>query len=129
MAYAKAKPEEKNEYVIEEKTDKFQQGSSSTIHKHKRDEDITHESSSNYKRTSYGNRFSTTTVNNEDSLTVPFWKKLNYRQSSIDFHTNEIGNFSLLTHDNEKQCFDDKRYLRGKYLFLLFSKSLNNLYF
>ena len=65
----------------------------------------------------------------QDSLSVPFWKNLNRRQSSFEFQTTEIGSFSLLTRADEKECFEDKRYLRGKCFYIYFENHLNNYLF
>jgi hypothetical protein len=112
---ANAKPQEK---VIEEigviQRTTTQQISPS---KRKREEEIPTESSKKYMHTADNNRLATTT-REQNSLRVPFWKDLNRRQSSSEFHTNEIGSFSLLTRDDEKECFEDKRYLRSKYFYL-----------
>jgi hypothetical protein len=119
MASAKAKPQEKDEFVIEEEAGVLQrtieQISSSTKEKCKRDEDIPDESPNKYIHVSDGNRAATTTKRTEEySLSVPFWKNLNYKQSSFQFQTTEIGSFSLFTRADEKECFEDKRYRRGK---------------
>jgi hypothetical protein len=117
MADAKVKAQEKNELVIEEESGVFQHTteriSPLTKEKRKRDEDISVEPPSKYIHTSDGNR-SATTVTKQDSLSVPFWKNLNRQQSSFQFQSNEIGCFSLLNRTDDKECFEDKRYLRGK---------------
>lgn len=121
MAHAQVKPQEKDGLIIEEEGGVFQrtiqQISPSTQDKRKRDEETSVGSSSKYRHTSDGNRSATTMIE-QDSLSVPFWKHLNNRQSSIHFNTNEIGCFSLLTRGDEKECFEDNRYLRGKYSFI-----------
>jgi hypothetical protein len=115
MANAKLKPQEKDieeEIGVVQRT--TQQISSSKQEQRKRDEEIPAESPSKYMHASGGNR-SVTTTREQNSLRVPFWKDLNYRQSSAEFHTTEIGTFSLLTRAGEKECFEDKRYLRSRY--------------
>lgn len=52
-------------------------------------------------------------VQKEKSLHVPFWKQLNRRQASNEFRTRSIGSFSILRHDNTKECFEDQRYMRS----------------
>ena len=117
MASTKSKAQEK-ETVIEEECGIIerttQQISPPSRDKRKRDEDVFLESPNKYRNASNGNR-SATTSQEHDSLSVPFWKNLNRRQSSAEFHTTEIGTFSLLTRANEKECFEDKRYLRSTY--------------
>jgi hypothetical protein len=117
MANVKVKPQETDGVVIEEEIGVFQrttqQISPPKQEKRKRDEEIPAESPSKYMHVADGNR-SATTTRVQDSLRVPFWKDLNRRQSSAEFHTTEIGSFSLLTRGDEKECFEDKRYLRSK---------------
>jgi hypothetical protein len=116
MANAKLKPQEKDieeEIGVVQRT--TQQVSSSKQEKRKRDEEIPAESPNKYMHGSDGNRSVTTTTRKQNSLRVPFWKDLNHRQSSAEFHTTEIGTFSLLTRADEKECFEDKRYLRSRY--------------
>jgi len=117
MANAKVKPQEKDEIVIEEEIGVFQRTIEQTSHKFIRDEETSGESSNNYIRVSDGNRSARTTTEH-GSLSVPFWKHLNHKQPSVQFHTDEIGYFSLLNRADEKECFEDKRYLRGKIFFL-----------
>jgi hypothetical protein len=130
MANAKVKPQEKDKLVIEEEIVVFQstteQISPSKTDKRKREEEIPAESPSKHKHVSYGNRSATTTMK-EDSLSVPFWKHLNYKQSSGQFHTVEIGSFSLLTRADEKECFEDQRYLRGKCFSIFCFENKNDL--
>ncbi|CAF0725253.1 unnamed protein product [Rotaria sordida] len=115
MASAKTKSDEKDEPVIEEETGVFQrtiqQISPSTKEKRKRNEEIPVESPKKCSHRSDGNRCSITEMKN-NSLSVPFWKNLNHRQSSFQFQTHEIGYFSLLNRTDDKECFEDKRYLR-----------------
>jgi hypothetical protein len=124
MADAKVKTQEKEEVVIEEEVGVFQRTTeriSPVIkEKRKREEESPVESPSKYVHTSDGNRSArTTTTTEQDSLSVPFWKHINRRDSSFQFQSNEIGSFSILRRTDDKECFDDKRYLRGKcsYLF------------
>ena len=112
MANVKVKLQEKDE----EETGVIQRTTTEHISpsKRKREEEIPSESPKKYIHTGDNNRVATV----QNSLRVPFWKELNRRQSSSEFRTNEIGNFSLLTRDDEKECFEDKRYLRSKYISL-----------
>lgn len=80
--------------------------------KRKREDDTEKQSPKKYQHREDGSRAATATTH-RNSLTVPFWKNLNRRQASTEFHTAEIGTFSLLTGDNTKECFDDQRYLRS----------------
>ena len=121
MAEAKAKPCEEDSVIIEEEKGilekRVEQISPSKNEKRKREdeEDGPNRSSNKYKHTADGNRTAVTTnSSSRRSLTVPFWKNINRRQSSGEIHTREMGTFSLLTRNNEKECFDDKRYLRSK---------------
>ncbi|CAF3339487.1 unnamed protein product [Rotaria sp. Silwood1] len=115
MASAKVKSDEKDELVIEEEIGIFQrttkQISPSSTQKRKQNDNARVESPSKYIHHSDGNRIATTGMKN-NSLSVPFWKNLNHRQSSFQFETHEIGSFSLLSRTNDKECFEDQRYLR-----------------
>ena len=118
MATAKGKLQEKeDDVVIEEEVGVIQRTiehrSPSTQEKRKRDEDGSFQSPNKYRHSSDGHR--SPAVAKQDFLTVPFWKQLNNRQPSVQFHTREIGSFSLLTRDDKKECFEDQRYLRGKF--------------
>ncbi|CAF1271075.1 unnamed protein product [Rotaria sordida] len=114
MANAKIKSDEKDEPVIKEDIGVFQrttqQISPSTQEKRKRNEDIPVESPRRYIHRSDGNRYATTEMKN-NSLSVPFWKNLNHRQSSFQFQTHEIGYFALFNQIDDKECFEDKRYM------------------
>jgi hypothetical protein len=123
MASAKIKSPEKDEVIVEEEIGIFErrieQGTSSPKQeKRKRDDEFSVTLPSKYKRTSDGNRSATTTTAavEQYSLSVPFWKTLNRRQPP--FQTDQIGYFSLFNRADEKECFDDKRYLRGKCSYL-----------
>ncbi|CAF2705172.1 unnamed protein product [Rotaria sp. Silwood2] len=115
MANAKIKSDEKDQLVIEEEVGVFQhtikQISPSTTEKRKQTEDTHVGSPTKCMHHSDGSRFSKTQMENK-SLSVPFWKNLNHRQSSFQFETHEIGSFSLLSRTNDKECFEDKRYRR-----------------
>ena len=52
-------------------------------------------------------------------LKVPFWKQLNQRHGLSHLRTRHLGCFSLSIRNNIKECFEDKRYERGKNLFML----------
>ena len=112
MAEVKRKAAESEQVMIEEESGVIEQISPSKNEKRKREEDADERSPNKYKHTADGSRAATTS-SQRNSLTVPFWKNLNRRQSSTEFHSTEIGTFSLLTRDNTKECFDDKRYLRS----------------
>jgi hypothetical protein len=122
MANTKLKPQEKDELVIEEEIGVFQhtieQISPSRNEKRKRDDEIPSESPHKYTDISGRNRLAKKTIK-QASLSVPFWKQLNGNKPSIQLQTNEIGYFSLLNQTDEKECFDDKRYMRSKYSFHL----------
>ncbi|CAF3736466.1 unnamed protein product [Adineta steineri] len=113
MASAKVKTQDEDEVIIEEEIGVFEQTikqvSAPTTEKRKRDDELPTGSPSKYASNSDRDRSGTTTAE-LDALPVPFWKKLNYRQPF--FETNEIGFFSLINRADEKECFDDKRYLR-----------------
>jgi len=124
MASAKIKSHEKDEVIVEEEIGIFErtieQGTSSPKkEKRKRDDEFSITSPSKYKRNSDGNRSAPTTTTaavEQYSLSVPFWKTLN--RGKPPFQTAEIGYFSLFNRAAEKECFDDKRYLRGKFSYL-----------
>ena len=85
----------------------------------KRTHENPHDPPSKYRQSSDGNRTAitpptTTTAAREHSLSVPFWKQLNRRDASSQCGTRQIGFFSLLKRTDDKECFEDKRYLRGK---------------
>lgn len=131
MANPKVKSQEKDQVIIEEDIGVFQRTiEQSSPSKRKRDEEIPDESPKKYTHTSHGNRSATTTIApvKHDSLSVPFWKHLNGKSSSNQFQTTEIGSFSLLTRAEEKECFEDKRYLRGKYSSIFFKTDLKFLF-
>jgi hypothetical protein len=75
------------------------------------------------------NRSASTAIVNDDSLSVPFWKQLNVRQGPNRFRTRSIGEFSLLTHNNTKQCFDDQRYLRSKFVRMIITIDIHSIVF
>jgi hypothetical protein len=88
----------------------------------KRTHESSHESPSKYRQSSDGNRTAiavptttttTTTAAREHSLSVPFWKQLNDKNAASQCETRQIGCFSLLKRTDDKECFEDKRYLRG----------------
>lgn len=118
MTSTKPKSQEKDEVVVEEEIGVFERtieqvvSSSPTKQKCKREDEFPVMSPSKYRQTSDGNRSATTTTVKQDSLSVPFWKTLNRRRQS-SFQADEIGYFSLHSGADEKECFDDKRYLRG----------------
>ena len=118
MTSPKVKSNEIDEPQVEEKINTCSTTTPLTRQKRNRDEEITFKSSRKYIHRIDGNNLSIPGTN-KDSLTVPFWKQLNDKQLSFQFQTKEIGSFSLLNRADEKQCFDDKRYLRGKYSFFV----------
>jgi len=132
MANAKAKPQKKDEFVIQEEIGVFQrtikQISPPIRDKRKRDDETSEESPTKYVHVSDGNRSATTTKRmEEDSLSVPFWKNLNHQRSSFQFQATELGSFSLLTRADEKECFEDKRYRRGKCSSIVYFRKKNDL--
>lgn len=108
-----AQPQAKDDVIIEEEGGVFkrtiEQVTPRTSAKRPRDEQVPAESPSKFQHTTGGTRFAAATK--QESLPVPFWKKLNHRHPA--FQTREVGHFSLLNRDDDKECFDDKRYLRG----------------
>lgn len=117
MTSANVKIQEKDDVVIEE---------TSTGEKRKHDGEFHSKSSPNkYHRTSDSRRSPPkTTANQRDFLSVPFWKHLNNDRICSGFQPTEIGSFSLLTRDNEKECFEDNRYRRGRKFFYFNLKSI-----
>lgn len=117
MTEAKVKSCEDDSVIIEEEKGvlerKIEHVSPSKNEKRKREEDTPNDSPNKYKHSADGNRAAANS-SHLPFLNVPFWKNINRRQSSTDLRTTEISTFSLLTHDNQKECFDDKRYLRSK---------------
>ncbi|CAF2999220.1 unnamed protein product [Rotaria socialis] len=115
MASAQIKTDGTHELVIEEEAGiiqrNIQQNSPSTNEKRKQYEDNLVESPRKCIHNSDGNRC-LIKENKQSSLSVPFWKTLNRQQSSFQFQSNQIGYFSLLNRKDDKECFEDKRYLR-----------------
>lgn len=124
MASVSSKSKEHaEELIIEEESGTIkrtvEQVSPSQQEHRKRTHESSHESPSKYRQSSDGNRTAvtpptTTTSAREHSLSVPFWKQLNGSHASSQCETRQIGCFSLLKRTDDKECFDDKRYLRGK---------------
>lgn len=118
MAHANAKLNERKEIITEEQSGIFQQSiktsSSSPNEKRKDHEDNYVQSSNKYIRHSDETN-SAAIQTNKSFLNVPFWKNLNRQQSSAYFQVNEVGYFSLISRTDDKQCYEDKRFLRRKY--------------
>ena len=118
MNNPKVTPREKDDVVIEEEGGVFERKiehiPSSAQGKRRQDDYHSVDSQNKYRQHSDGSRFATTATQ-PDALSVPFWKHINRGQ--ITFETREVGCFSLLNRADDKECFDDKRYLRGKSLF------------
>ncbi|CAF1215856.1 unnamed protein product [Adineta ricciae] len=113
MNNPKLTPREKDDVTIEEEGGVFERKiehvPSSVQGKRRRDDYHSVDSQNKYRQHSDGSRFATTTTE-QDALPVPFWKHINRGQ--IAFETRDVGCFSLLNRADDKECFDDKRYLR-----------------
>ncbi|CAF1350473.1 unnamed protein product [Rotaria sp. Silwood1] len=115
MTSTKVKSEEKDDDVTQEEVGAFhhtiEQISPSTREKRKRDEEIPTEWPNKYKHIADGHRSLSTTAK-KNVLTVPFWKDLNTRGISEEFHPKEVGRFSLLMEGEKQERFEDKRCCR-----------------
>ena len=81
--------------------------------KRKRLHESSHELPNKYRPTSDGSRVAP--APREASLPVPFWKQLNSTHASSQCQTRRIGHLSLLKRIDDKECFEDRRFLRGKW--------------
>jgi RAT1-interacting protein len=127
MTSTEVKSEEKDDAIIGEEAVVFhhtiEQMLPSTSEKRKRDEEIPSESPNKYKQISVGHRSLSTTAK-KNFLTVPFWKELNTKQTSVEYHPKEVGSFSLLMEGDRQECFEDKRY-RRVYKYPLETRNVN----
>ena len=120
MSCSEAKPQKDEELVVEEEAGVFERTieriSPFREQKRKQNETSPMESPVKQKQVSESARPSAP-VPKEEFLSVPFWKQLNRPSASCHFQTREVGCFSLISQTDEKECFEDKRYLRSNYPF------------
>ncbi|UJR33888.1 hypothetical protein I4U23_021309 [Adineta vaga] len=114
MASTNVKSQEKEDVVLEEESGVIERRidhiSSSIQGKRPRYDQHSTEPPSKYRQHSNRNHIGMRTTVEQDVLSIPFWKHINRQQTF--FQTREIGYFSLLNRADDKECFDDKRYLR-----------------